>query len=111
MARRLVASFPSTWSALLKAPWLDRLVYEEARPEDPPGKAWYAYINPDWLTPEFDRSSTPYHYKGAYYAYGRSPIPLFRCLREIYWPYVRPNAAALAALEESTSSTTPSAFY
>jgi len=111
MPTKLAASFPATWAELLRAPWLDRLVYEEARPEDPPGKAWYAYIHPDWLNDQFDRNSTDYHYKGAYYAYGRTPNQLFKCLKQTYWPCVRPNAAALAALEQSTSSITRSAFY
>ena len=88
MAKRRDAQFPNSWKELLKSPWLERLVYEESRPDDPPGKAWYAYIRDEWLSDSFDRFSNPYQHKDAHYVYGLGTIELLTCLRDVYWDYI-----------------------
>lgn len=111
MAKRRDAQFPNSWKELLKSPWLERLVYEEARPEDPPGKAWYAYIREEWLSPKFDRFSNPYQHKDAHYVYGTGTIELLQCLRDVYWDYIEnKDGDAARRRKRSLTSTTQSAW-
>jgi len=88
MASRRDARFPRSWKELLNSPWLERLVYEEARPEDPPGKAWYAYISDEWLSSQFNHAENVYQHNGFHYAYGRGTIDLLTCLRDNYWDFI-----------------------
>lgn len=111
MAKRRDAQFPNSWKELLKAPWLERLVYEEARPEDPPGKAWYAYIREEWLSPKFDRFSNPYQHKDAHYVYGTGTIELLKCLHDVYWDYIEnKDGDAARRRKRSFTSTTQSVW-
>lgn len=109
MAQRRDAQFPRSWKELLNAPWLERLVYEESRPEDPPGKAWYAYISDEWLSSGFDRTSNAYQHNDAHYAYGRSTIDLLACLKDHYWEFVElKGGGASKRRKRSFGSTTGS---
>lgn len=111
MAKRRDAQMPNSWKDLLRAPWLDRLIYEEARPEDPPGKAWYAYIKDDWLSPSFDRFSNVYQHNDAHYVYGVGSTDLLRCLQDVYWPYIEDqNADPTKRRKRSFTSTTRSVW-
>ena len=111
MAKRRDAQFPNSWKELLKSPWLERLVYEEARPEDPPGKAWYAYIRDEWLSDSFDRFSNPYQHKDAHYVYGLGTIELLTCLRDVYWDYIQNQKGdAESRRKRSIASTTQSVW-
>ena len=111
MAKRRDARLPHSWKELLRAPWLERLVYEEARPEDPPGKAWYAYIKDEWLGPGFDRFSNTYQHKDAHYAYGVGTVELLSCLRDRYWDHIEnKNGDAERRRKRSFTSTTESAW-
>jgi len=111
MAKRQDARLPHSWNELLAAPWLERLVYEEARPDDPPGKAWYAYIREEWLSESFDRLSNPYQYKGAHYAYGLGKIALLTCLRDVYWQHIENQKGDAERRRKRSIASTPQSAW
>ena len=109
MGNRRDTQFPKSWKELLNAPWLERLIYEEARPEDPPGKAWYAYISDEWLSPGFNRAANAYQHNGAHYVYGRGTIDLLTCLKNDYWDFIELKSGdASKRQKRSFGSTTAS---
>jgi len=111
MAKRRDAQFPNSWKELLKSPWLERLVYEEARPDDPPGKAWYAYIRDEWLGDSFDRFSNPYQHKDSHYVYGLGTIELLTCLRDVYWEHIENKKGDAEKRRKRSIASTPQSAW
>jgi len=111
MAKRRDAQFPNSWRELLKSPWLERLVYEEARPDDPPGKAWYAYIRDEWLGDSFDRFSNPYQHKDSHYVYGLGTIELLTCLRDVYWEHIENKKGDAEKRRKRSIASTPQSAW